>query len=111
MFTFIELPPFRRYLDSVENSLELLREIQSVLTKDPKIGDVIQGTGGIRKMRHRGKGKSKSGGFRVTYLYRQEIEKIYLIVVIYAKNEKENLSQEEKRVLRQLVDALKGEER
>lgn len=110
MFTFVELPPFRRYLDSVENGSELLREIQSILIKDPGIGDVIQGTGGIRKMRHRGKGKGKSGGFRVTYLYRQEIEKIYLIV-IYAKNEKENLSQEEKRFLKQLVDSLKGEER
>lgn len=105
---FVELPPFRRYLDALSEGPEILREIQEALLEDPEAGDVVPGTGGLRKMRHRGKGKGKSGGYRVTYLHRPEAEKIYLIV-LYAKNEQEDLNENEKRVLKQLVEALKRE--
>ena len=107
--SFVELPPFRRYIDSLANGVELLREIQDALLSNPEAGDVIPGTGGLRKMRHGGKGKGKSGGYRVTYLHRPDIEKIYLIVV-YAKNEQEDLTPNEKRVLKQLIEVLKREE-
>lgn len=106
--TFVELPPFRRYLDSLLEGVDLLREIQETLLENPEAGDVIPGTGGLRKMRHGGKGKGKNGGYRVTYLHRPENEKVYLIV-LYAKNEQEDLSADEKRVLKQLVEALKRE--
>lgn len=107
--TFIELPPFRRYLDSLANGQEILKEIQEALLESPDTGDVIQGTGGLRKMRHAGKGKGKSGGYRVTYLHRPDVQKIYLIVV-YAKNEQENLSAEERQALKQLVETLKRQD-
>lgn len=105
---FVELPPFRRYLDSLSEGVELLREIQEAILGDPERGNVISGTGGLRKMRHGGKGKGKSGSYRVTYLHRPDVEKIYL-VVLYAKNEQEDLSSDEKRVLKQLVEILKRE--
>ena len=105
---FVELPPFRRYLDSLSEGPDLLRSIQESLLVNPEVGDVISGTGGLRKMRHGGKGKGKSGGYRVTYLHRPEAEKIYLIV-LYAKNEQEDLSSDEKKFLRKLVETLKEE--
>lgn len=105
---FVELPPFRRYLDSLADGQSLLKEIQTVILENPDIGDVIKGTGGLRKMRHGGKGKGKSGGYRITYLHRQEVKKIYLLV-LYAKNEQEDLSVEERRELKQLVEILKNE--
>ncbi|MCB0412037.1 MAG: type II toxin-antitoxin system RelE/ParE family toxin [Bdellovibrionales bacterium] len=105
---FVELPPFRRYLDSISNGQVLLKEIQVVLLENPKLGDVIVGTCGLRKMRFAGLGKGKRGGFRVTYLYRPEVEKIYLLL-IYAKNEKEDLSSEQKNILKSLVEQLKSE--
>lgn len=105
---FVELPPFRRYLDAHPEGADLLRVIQEALLEDPEVGDVIPGTGGLRKMRHKGKGKGKSGGYRVTYLHRPDVEKIYLIV-LYAKNEQEDLGEDEKRVLKQLVETLKRE--
>lgn len=105
---FVELPPFRRYLDSIDNGVSVLRDIQLSLLANPEIGDVIPGTGGLRKMRYGGKGKGKSGGYRITYLHRPEAEKIYLIV-LYAKNEQEDLSSSEKKLLKKLVDAIKEE--
>ena len=105
---FVELPPFRRYLDSLSEGSDLLRSIQESLLANPEIGDVISGTGGLRKMRHGGKGKGKSGGYRVTYLHRPEAAKIYLIV-LYAKNEQEDLFSDEKKFLRKLVETLKEE--
>ena len=106
---FVELPPFRRYIDSLPEGADLLKEIQSSLLENPEAGDVIMGTGGLRKMRHGGKGRGKSGGYRVTYLHRPGVERIYLIV-LYSKNEQEDLSSEEKKILKKLVETLKQEE-
>ena len=105
---FVELPPFRRYLDALDDGMTLLRGIQASLLANPEVGDVISETGGLRKMRYGGKGKGKSGGYRITYLHRPEAEKIYLIV-LYAKNEQEDLSSDEKKLLKKLVDAIKEE--
>lgn len=107
---FIELPPFRRFLDSTRDGQILLKEIQESLLESPGQGDVISGTGGLRKMRHGSSNKGKSGGHRVIYLYRPEVEKIYLIT-IYPKNEKADLSAVEKKVLKKLVETLKEEAR
>jgi mRNA-degrading endonuclease RelE of RelBE toxin-antitoxin system len=96
-------------LDSLSEGIELLKGIQSALLENPEAGDVISGTGGLRKMRYGGKGKGKSGGYRVTYLHRPDREKIYLIV-IYVKNEQEDLSPDKKRDLKQFVEILKREE-
>jgi len=95
-------------LDALDDGMTLLRGIQASLLANPEVGDVISETGGLRKMRYGGKGKGKSGGYRITYLHRPEAEKIYLIV-LYAKNEQEDLSSDEKKLLKKLVDAIKEE--
>jgi hypothetical protein len=76
-----------------------LRELQNILLQQLEVGDVVQGAGGIRKMRLAGKGEVKSSGYRVWYLYIAEVEMIYLMV-IYAKNEKADLSPSQRHELR-----------
>ena len=64
--TSIELPPFERHRQSYLND-ENFRELQKVLMDNPEAGDVIEGTGGLRKVRHADekRGKGKRGGLRV----------------------------------------------
>ena len=76
------------------------------LAEHPEAGALIENTGGIRKLRWARGGKGKSGGVRVIYYYHNEQMPLYLLT-IYGKGEKANLSQEEKKQLRHLVDLLK----
>jgi len=110
MRLFVELKPFRSYVDKLAEGPNLLRELQGILLHQPDIGDLVQGTGGIRKMRLAGKGKGKSGGYRIWYLYLAQVERIYLMA-IYSKNEEEDLSATQRHGLHALVDVLKREAR
>ena len=105
---FVELPIFRsRWKDLGLDDNDLLR-LQNELLDDPKIGAVMQGTGGIRKMRFAFDDRGKSGSARVIYIDFEVHEKIFLITA-YAKNEKDNLSKEERNELHHLVDILKAQ--
>ncbi len=73
--------------------------------ENPEEGDPIQGTGGLRKTRLKSSSKGKSGGFRVCYCDIPEKETLFLIL-IYAKNEKEDLDSKEKKILKALVEKL-----
>lgn len=68
----------------------------------------MEGTGGIRKVRFPLENKGKSGSVRICYTDFEEYEIIYLITA-FTKNEQDNLSAEEKNVLKKLVKALKEE--
>lgn len=104
--TFVELPMFRaRWKDMGLNDDDLAR-LQAVLLEDPKIGAVMQGTGGLREMRFAFETRGKSGGSRVIYIDFEVHEKIFLITA-YPKNEKDNLTKAERNELHQLVDILK----
>ncbi len=70
-------------------------KFEDQLVNYPDTGDVIQGTGGLRKTRLKSSSKGKSGGFRVCYCDVPEKEKLFL-VAIFPKNVQENLSAEEK---------------
>ena len=82
--------------------------MQIMLLKNPQSGPVMEGTGGIRKVRFPLENKGKSGSVRVCYTDFEEYEVTYLITA-FTKNEQENLSAEEKTVLKKLVKALKNE--
>lgn len=104
--TFIELPSFRSKWENLGlTDKDLLRLEESILT-DPKVGAVMRGTGGVRKMRFAYEHRGKSGSIRVIYVDFEVYEKIYLITA-YPKNEKDNLSDEERNELRRLIDILK----
>ncbi len=108
MMHFVELSPFKHYLDQIADGPQVLKRIQDELLKQPDIGNIVQGTGGIRKVRAAGKGKGKSGGYRIWYLYFVEFNRIYLMA-IYSKNETEDLSSSDRKYLKSLVDQLKVE--
>ena len=106
--TFIEVPLFSKRWKEIGLGEEELRALQIMLLKDPESGPVMEGTGGIRKVRFPLKNRGKSGSIRVCYTDFAEYEVTYLITA-FEKKDQENLSDNEKNVLRKLVKALKEE--
>ncbi len=103
--TFVELPIFRaRWKEIGLNDKDLMR-LQEELLADPKVGAVIRGTGGVRKMRFAFQHRGKSGSIRVIYVDFEVYEKIFLITA-YTKDEKDNLSDSEKAEIKQLIKVL-----
>ena len=89
-----------------EDVIELLSdeeysELQHYLANQPTAGDVIQHTGGLRKIRWPAKGKGKRSGVRIIYYYVTPDAQIRLLL-IYQKGIKDDLTEDEKRILRQL---------
>ena len=106
--TFKEVPTFTRKWKELGLTDENLRDLQNILLENPKAGDAIQGTGGIRKIRIPIDNKGKRGGGRVIYVDIELKETIYFINV-YAKNEKDDLTEEEKKAFKAVVKILKEE--
>lgn len=79
-----------------------------MLLKNPQAGPVMEGTGGIRKVRFPLENRGKSGSVRVCYTDFEEYEVIYLITA-FEKKDQINLTTEEKAVLKKLVKSLKDE--
>lgn len=103
--TFVELPLFRDKWKNLGLTDADLTRLQNQLLLDPKVGDVMRGTGGVRKMRFAFEHQGKSGGVRVIYVDFEVYEKIYLLTA-YTKNEKVNLTQEERNEIRKLSSVL-----
>jgi len=84
MVTFVESPLFTKqvhdYLTDTEYSV-----FQEYLAANPEFGDVVRGSGGVRKVRWSRRGTGKSGGVRVLYFVRTEAGEIWLLL-IYAKS-------------------------
>ena len=106
--TFIEVPLFTRRWAEIGLGDDELQKLQIMLLKDPESGPVMEGTGGIRKVRFPLEHRGKSGGVRVCYTDFSEYEVIYLITA-FEKKDQENLTDEEKNVLKKLVKSLKEE--
>mgnify|MGYP001580402693 CR=1 FL=1 len=98
-----ESPVFSRYREGYLSDDEYLR-LQLALISRPTAGDVIPGSGGIRKLRWRGSGRGKRGGIRVIYYYIAADAQIYLLT-LYAKAEVKDLTREQIQALRKLVEA------
>ena len=67
------------------------------------MGDIIQGTGGLRKVRWKQEGRGKSGGVRVIYYWMTKNEQIYMLY-IYQKTKQEDLTSEQVKVLKSIVE-------
>ena len=89
-----------------ESSDDDLRLLQDELLRNPKKGNVIQGTGGFRKLRYPLPGRGKSGGVRIVYLDIEECETLYLIHS-YPKSKKDTLKKVERNELNKLSSAIK----
>ena len=106
--TFIEVPLFTKRWKEIGLDDEELQTLQIMLLKDPESGPIMEGTGGIRKVRFPMENRVKSGNVRVCYTDFAEDEVIYLITA-FEKKDQENLTAEEKNVLKKLVKSLKEE--
>ena len=106
--TFIEVPLFSKRWAEIGLGEDDLLALQIMLLKDPQSGPVMEGTGGIRKVRFTLENRGKSGSVRVCYTDFEEYEVIYLITA-FTKADQENLTKDEKNVLKKLVKALKDE--
>ncbi len=105
---FVESSIFERYRSLYLSDDEFLA-MQTDLMSNPKQGDVIQGTGGLRKIRVAGKGKGKRGGSRVIYYYLDTKHRFYLLTV-YAKNEISDLTVDQKKQLKAFMEAWRNEQ-
>ncbi|MBP3592400.1 MAG: type II toxin-antitoxin system RelE/ParE family toxin [Clostridia bacterium] len=103
--TFVELPLFRARWKDMGLGDDDLKRLQEQLLADPKVGAVMRGTGGVRKMRFAFEQKGKSGSVRVIYVDFEVYEKIFLITA-YPKNEKDNLTDSERNEIKQMIHAL-----
>jgi hypothetical protein len=105
---FVLLPSFERGAEGLLSD-EDIRALEHTLIQDPRAGVVLRGTGGVRKVRAAIEGRGKSGSARVVYLYVEVKSRIYFLLV-FAKNEQANLTPEQTRRVRQLVETLRAEE-
>jgi hypothetical protein len=103
--TLVQLSPFAKW-SKLKLDDEDLQSLEAIFLADPQVGDVIPGAGGLRKVRfappswHTG----KRGGARVIYAFIAG-ETVYLFT-LYAKNERTDISPEEKKLYRQTLQRL-----
>ena len=105
---FVYLKKFTEKWDALgltDNDLILL---EMFLEENPQAGKVVQGTGGIRKLRWAFPDTGKSGGIRVAYLDVVVLERIYMLD-LFPKSEKDNYTDSDKKILKKLVTNLKSE--
>ena len=106
---FVHTEPFRKCWNAMGLDDDDLKALETVLLQNPKAGDVIEGTGGARKLRIRLRDdQGKSGGGRVIYIDIFEKEKIYLLFA-YPKNVQENLTSEQKKAIRKIIEEIRKE--
>lgn len=103
MLSFIETKLFTKLVTELLSDDEYSR-LQEVLIRDPETGDLIPGSGGVRKVRWGVKGRGKRGGVRVIYYARTRQGQIWMLT-LYAKNVAESIPTH---VLRQIKDEIDG---
>ena len=110
MSVIVETALFSNKRDKLFLGDEDFRRLQQSLMDMPGQGDVIPGTGGLRKMRwaEKSRGKGKRSGLRVIYLHLESASKLYLITV-YSKDERDDLSPDDKRLFKALSESIHAE--
>jgi len=98
----IETQFFSRKISELMDK-ERYRELQNELIVNPDLGKIIQGSGGIRKVRWSGSGRGKRGGSRIIYYWATNKNQIYMLLA-YAKNKCTDLTKEQLSTLKKLVE-------
>lgn len=99
---FLETPIFTKLVEQYLSDEEY-RKLQGHLVLESDAGDVIRGSGGLRKIRWKQKGRGKRGGVRVIYYRKTALGQI-LMLYIYPKNVKDDLTPDQVKQLKQIVD-------
>ena len=99
---FQETPVFTKLIKTLMDD-DLYRQLQNFLMEQPEAGDLISGTGGLRKVRWNLPGTGKRGGIRVIYFWRVAEAQI-LMLLAYPKSEADDLTSSQKKQLRSIVE-------
>ncbi|MBF8743560.1 type II toxin-antitoxin system RelE/ParE family toxin [Pseudomonas guariconensis] len=102
---FIETPVFTKRVKSLLDD-EAYRALQLKLMGTPEAGDLIEGTGGLRKIRVAAKGHGTRGGARVIYYHFVSTSQLAMLY-IYPKNEEQELSSAKRSALRTIIENWK----
>lgn len=110
LLTFIEMKGFAEDWKGLQLNEDDLFALQIAIMSDPRAAPVIQGTGGLRKLRFAPSrwNVGKRDALRVCYVYFEEFG-IVLLVIAYSKGDKDDLSADEKRSIKQLLERQKRE--
>jgi mRNA-degrading endonuclease RelE of RelBE toxin-antitoxin system len=99
---FAETPIFTKLVKQLLTDDEY-RQLQEVLLTRPEAGDLISGSGGLRKIRWGIRGKGKRGGLRVIYYWDVPEETFYMLT-LYKKSAKKDITPDQVKLLRKLVE-------
>jgi hypothetical protein len=104
---FLHFHGFDREWTKLGLSDDALRSLQIALATEPRLGEVVVGAGGLRKLRFAppGTGRGKSGGYRIGYVHLPELRTV-LLVTIWGKNQKANISPAERNALAKAIRAI-----
>jgi len=106
LVTVVEVPPFPAQADLLWDADERLALIGHI-ARSPTAGDLIPGSGGLRKLRWAGSGRGKRGGSRVVYYFLDDRFPVYLLTA-FAKGRQEDLSRMELAALAKASALLKA---
>jgi hypothetical protein len=98
---FIETSVFTRRITEFVADDEY-RRLQEALLRRPAHGDLIEGTGGIRKLRWNEEGRGKRGGLRIIYYWHVKRE-MFLMLFVYRKSDQKDLTSEQRRTFAKIV--------
>ena len=101
---FIETSTFTKLLPDYLNDEEY-RALQEYLLKKPDAGDIVKGSGGVRKVRWAPEGRGKRGGVRVVYYWKKPDHEIWMLT-IYSKSERSTIPGH---ILKQIAEAVDHE--
>jgi hypothetical protein len=104
VFTFIESSTFERVRPVYLNDSEYA-DLQEFMMQNPKAGQVVPGSGGVRKLRWTRPGMGKRGGLRIIHFLRFEPNEFWMLTM-YAKAKRDNVPTH---VLKQLLEAFRNE--
>lgn len=107
MFEFIETPFFTRTVDRYLDDDEY-RELQAYLNGRPDAGNVVPGSGGVRKLRWAAEGRGKRGGLRIIYYLRIAQGQIWMLT-LYGKNVSENIPANVLRAMKEAIEDAKDD--
>lgn len=100
----VETKVYTKYITKLMSDDEY-KELQSFLVQNPKSGDMIKNSGGLRKLRWKIKDKGKSGGIRNIYYFYENKEMIIMLYV-YEKNKQDDLSPKELEILKTILKGI-----
>jgi hypothetical protein len=110
LLNFVELPWFVRHWSDLGLDDAALAALQILIMRNPKAGAVIQGTGGLRKLRFSPPQwrRGKRDALRVCYVYFEKYG-VVLLAIVYAKGERDDLSPEERRATKGIVQRIESQ--